>query len=101
MVEINCETDFVAKNEAFKAFATKIAEAAGEAKINSGEELNNLEIDVLTHTGGILAPWLTHAETRHAISGELRGSRGGACPHRGPGRAFDVWQAVGPQVASG
>ncbi len=25
--------------------ATKIAEAAGEAKINSGEELNNLEID--------------------------------------------------------
>ena len=45
MVEINCETDFVAKNEAFKAFATKIAEAAGEAKVNSGEELNNLEID--------------------------------------------------------
>ena len=40
MVEINCETDFVAKNEAFKAFATKIAEAAGEAKVNSGEELN-------------------------------------------------------------
>ena len=45
MVEINCETDFVAKNEAFKAFAAKIAEAAGEAKVNSGEELNNLEID--------------------------------------------------------
>ena len=45
MVEINCETDFVAKNDAFKAFATKIAEAAGEAKVNSGEELNNLELD--------------------------------------------------------
>ena len=45
MVEINCETDFVAKIEAFKAVATKIAEAAGEAKVNSGEELNNLEID--------------------------------------------------------
>ncbi|OFO93804.1 translation elongation factor Ts [Corynebacterium sp. HMSC034H07] len=45
MVEINCETDFVAKNEAFKSFAAKIAEAAGEAKVNSGEELNNLEID--------------------------------------------------------
>ncbi|MCG7228418.1 translation elongation factor Ts [Corynebacterium minutissimum] len=45
MVEINCETDFVAKNDAFKSFAAKIAEAAGEAKVNSGEELNNLEID--------------------------------------------------------
>ena len=45
MIELNCETDFVAKNEAFKSFATKIAEAAGEAKVNSGEELNNLEID--------------------------------------------------------
>ncbi|MDO5032498.1 translation elongation factor Ts [Corynebacterium sp.] len=45
MVEINCETDFVAKNEAFKAFAEKIAEAAGAAKVNSGEELNELEID--------------------------------------------------------
>lgn len=45
MVEINCETDFVAKNEAFKSFAAKIVEAAGEAKVNSGEELNNLEID--------------------------------------------------------
>lgn len=45
MVEINCETDFVAKNDAFKSFAAKIAEAAGEAQVNSGEELNNLEID--------------------------------------------------------
>lgn len=45
MVEINCETDFVAKNDAFKSFAAKIAEAAGEAKVNSGEELNALELD--------------------------------------------------------
>ncbi|QPK78421.1 elongation factor Ts [Corynebacterium lizhenjunii] len=45
MVEINCETDFVAKNEAFRAFAAKIAEAAGAAKVNSAEELNAVEID--------------------------------------------------------
>ena len=44
MVEINCETDFVAKNEAFKTFAAKIADAA-EAKANSADELNNIEID--------------------------------------------------------
>lgn len=45
MVEINCETDFVAKNQAFIDFANKIAEAAGAAKVNSTEELNALEID--------------------------------------------------------
>ena len=45
MVEINCETDFVAKNEAFKTFAAKIADAAAEAKANSADELNNIEID--------------------------------------------------------
>lgn len=48
MVEINCETDFVAKNDAFKSFAAKIAEAAGEAKVKSAEELNALEIDGTT-----------------------------------------------------
>ncbi|WP_313547572.1 translation elongation factor Ts [Corynebacterium sp.] len=45
MVEINCETDFVAKNADFRAFADKIAEAAGAAKANSAEELNAVQID--------------------------------------------------------
>uniref|UniRef100_UPI000BB63B93 translation elongation factor Ts n=1 Tax=Neisseria meningitidis TaxID=487 RepID=UPI000BB63B93 len=45
MVEINCETDFVAKNEGFQSFANKIVEAAAAAKANSPEELNNVEID--------------------------------------------------------
>ncbi len=45
MVEVNCETDFVAKNQAFIDFANKIAEAAGAAKVNSTEELAALEID--------------------------------------------------------
>ncbi|QGU07699.1 Elongation factor Ts [Corynebacterium occultum] len=39
MVEVNSETDFVAKNADFKEFAAKIAEAAAAAKANSQEEL--------------------------------------------------------------
>ena len=45
MVEINCETDFVAKNADFRAFADKIVEAAGAAKANSAEELNAVQVD--------------------------------------------------------
>lgn len=45
MIELNCETDFVAKNDDFKEFAAKVAKAAEEAKANSAEELNAAEID--------------------------------------------------------
>ena len=45
MVEINAETDFVAKNADFKAFAQKVAEAAAEVKANSPEELAAVEVD--------------------------------------------------------
>lgn len=45
MVEVNCETDFVAKNDGFKAFAAKIAEAAGTVKANSAEELNAADVE--------------------------------------------------------
>ena len=40
MVEINCETDFVAKNEEFKALADEIAKVAAETNPASVEELN-------------------------------------------------------------
>ncbi len=40
MVEINCETDFVAKNEEFKALANAIAKVAAEQNPSSLEELN-------------------------------------------------------------
>ncbi|MGP6172906.1 translation elongation factor Ts [Corynebacterium sp. A21] len=39
MIELNSETDFVAKNAEFKEFAAKIAEAAAVSKANSAEEL--------------------------------------------------------------
>ena len=34
LVEVNCQTDFVAKDESFLAFASKVAESAAEAKTN-------------------------------------------------------------------
>ncbi|MDO4631408.1 MAG: translation elongation factor Ts [Corynebacterium sp.] len=45
MVEINAETDFVAKNTEFKEFAQKVADAAAAAKANSEEELAAVVVD--------------------------------------------------------
>jgi len=46
IIELNCETDFVAKNAEFIAFANAIANEAVENKPASIEELNDLGIDV-------------------------------------------------------
>ena len=48
IIELNCETDFVAKNAEFVAFANAIANVAIEDKPASIEELNELEIDTET-----------------------------------------------------
>lgn len=45
MVEINSETDFVAKNAEFKEIAGKIAEAAAAAQANTPEELAAADVD--------------------------------------------------------
>ena len=45
MVEVNSETDFVAKNAEFKELAAKIADAAAAAKANSPEELAAADVD--------------------------------------------------------
>ncbi|RYZ99330.1 MAG: elongation factor Ts [Sphingobacteriaceae bacterium] len=45
IIEVNCETDFVAKNAEFVAFANAIANAAVEKLPASVEELLQLEID--------------------------------------------------------
>lgn len=45
MVEINSETDFVAKTDEFIAFANRVAEAAAEVKANSAEELAAATVD--------------------------------------------------------
>lgn len=46
IIELNCETDFVAKNAEFVAFGNEIANAAVQANPKSLEELNALQIDV-------------------------------------------------------
>lgn len=45
VVEVNCETDFVAKNADFVAFAEKIADLALEKQPASLEELKGFELD--------------------------------------------------------
>ncbi|HVW94479.1 MAG TPA: translation elongation factor Ts [Mucilaginibacter sp.] len=45
IIELNCETDFVAKNAEFVAFGNQIANAAVEAKPATLAELNDLSID--------------------------------------------------------
>ncbi|WP_297631397.1 translation elongation factor Ts [uncultured Clostridium sp.] len=45
MVEVNCETDFVAANEEFVAFATELAELVANSNVSSVEELLNEKMD--------------------------------------------------------
>ncbi|HEY1024154.1 MAG TPA: translation elongation factor Ts [Sphingobacteriaceae bacterium] len=60
VVELNCETDFVAKNADFVAFANSIADLAIEKNPSSVEELTSLELNgtkladqILDQTGKI------------------------------------------------
>ncbi len=46
MVEVNCETDFVAKNDDFKAFADMMARAVLELNPKSVEELEKMDCPV-------------------------------------------------------
>lgn len=45
IVVLNCETDFVAKNESYVAFAEQILNAALENKVESLEALKAIELD--------------------------------------------------------
>src|SRR5256885_6014279 len=40
LVEVNCETDFVGRNENFRAFAAEVAQVIAGSRANSVEELN-------------------------------------------------------------
>jgi len=53
IIELNCETDFVAKNAEFIAFGNQIANAAVESKPASIEELYDISIDVDATTAKI------------------------------------------------
>ena len=41
LVEVNCETDFVGRNENFRNFATEVAKVITKSKANSVDELNS------------------------------------------------------------
>jgi elongation factor Ts len=45
MVELNCETDFVAKSDDFQALAAKVLEAAIEGKVADIDELRTATVD--------------------------------------------------------
>ncbi|HTK65985.1 MAG TPA: translation elongation factor Ts, partial [Pseudonocardia sp.] len=60
MVELNCETDFVAKSDDFQALANKVLEAAGAGKVGDIDELRTASVD-----GG------TVDEAIHALSARI------------------------------
>lgn len=64
IIELNCETDFVAKNAEFIAFANAIANEAVQALPATAEEVNALEID--TEVGRV-----TIGEATTAMTGKI------------------------------
>lgn len=97
MIEVNAETDFVAKNAEFKAFAQKVAEAAAAVKANSQEELLAADVDGTTAGEAILALSAKigeKLELRRAVT--LEGEKLSVYLHH---RSADLPPAVGVLVA--
>lgn len=74
LVEINCETDFVAREERFKAFAKKVAEIALNSKIKEIEALREatdpLRLELVSALGeNITVRRLYYTETSDGIIG--------------------------------
>ena len=65
LVEVNAETDFVAKSAEFIEFAQKVADAAAAAKANTPEELAAVEVDGKpageAHPGTVRQDWRENA----------------------------------------
>ena len=97
MVEVNSETDFVAKNQEFIDFANKVADAAAAVKANSPEELAAADLDGQTAadaTPELPAKIGEKLELRRAAT--LEGDNIAVYLHR---RAADLPAAVGVLVA--
>lgn len=56
LIEINCETDFVTRNENFQNFVKKVTEAIGPSSISSADQLDTVSID------GVAIPDYTTAQ---------------------------------------
>nr|WP_120491457.1 translation elongation factor Ts [Corynebacterium lactis] len=97
MIEVNSETDFVAKNQEFIDFANKVAEAAAAVKANTPEELAAAEVDGKTAaeaTQELSAKIGEKLELRRAVT--LEGDKVSVYLHR---RAADLPAGVGVLVA--
>ena len=97
MIEVNSETDFVAKNQEFIDFANKVADAAAAVKANSPEELAAADLDGQTAadaTQELSAKIGEKLELRRAAT--LEGDNIAVYLHR---RAADLPAAVGVLVA--
>ena len=97
MIEVNSETDFVAKNQEFIDFANKVADAAAAVKANSLEELAAADLDGQTAadaTQELSAKIGEKLELRRAAT--LEGDNIAVYLHR---RAADLPAAVGVLVA--
>ena len=97
MLEINSETDFVAKNAEFKEFAQKVADAAAAVKANSAEELAAADVDGKTAAEAIQelsAKIGEKLELRRAVT--LEGANLSVYLHH---RSADLPPAVGVLVA--
>lgn len=97
MIEVNSETDFVAKNQEFIDFANQVADAAAAVKANSQEELAAADLDGQTAadaTQELSAKIGEKLELRRAAT--LEGDNIAVYLHR---RAADLPAAVGVLVA--
>jgi elongation factor Ts len=87
MVEVNCETDFVAKNDDFKAFAREVAElivrdnpadvaALASAKLASGETVEARRVALVQKIGeNISIRRFARREARGRIASYVHGTR--------------------------
>merc|ERR1712169_166334 len=76
MMEVNCETDFVARDEGFLGFGNKVLAVAHAGNINSVEELNEAELD-----GALVAKIGENISPRRVIN--VEGDNLGAYVHGG------------------
>jgi elongation factor Ts len=87
MVEVNCETDFVARNEHFQSFATEVARAAGAGnaadldsllatKLSSGETIDERRRTLVAKVGEkISVRRFTRQSSQGALGAYLHGTR--------------------------
>ncbi len=87
LVEVNCETDFVAKDKQFQAYCAQLAglvlgseidtvEALGAATLESGLSVEQARLELVTKIGeNIRIRRLQNMRSEHAIAGYLHGNR--------------------------